>query len=328
MLLLQITVLILITPILGFEGSNEEAAIANLWLSSATQVQGQQSNTLSINQNSTGISQPNALVDRDVTFGPFSHVYKDSGLFQWVFGNATTLLNISISTCISLSDVVGVYQFENGSMKYDATASDIITDLGLGTAKATPARLNARTLQNAQSASNELQAFLVDDVLVKSNLPPPPRSLGSRDVTFNSQGRVFALVVKTAGGLVLGMSAAAIANGDHTTYGQLAAGAIASAGTVALFSICDIIAQDGGFKSIEPAFMQQAAVWVANVFMALLRRLVMLFRGAPDVEQDRWSQAELRAALDQQDVFSAWGTDTTPGSGSSFDIRNFHDCGV
>ena len=326
---LIITVLFLITATLGFEESNKEVSNSELLLGLSSQVQAHQFSSLSSGQNATSHQPVEVLQERDVTFGPFSHVYHADNLVQWVFGNATSLLNISISTCLNQSDVVGVYQFENGSMTYDATTLDIITDLGLGTSKATPSRLNARTLTNSLSALNELEAFLFDDILTNDTSTNP--SLKGRQVQFQSNGRIFALLAKTAGGLLLGMSAAKIANGEHTTSGQLAAGAIATAGSVAAFSIADIIAQEGGFNAIEPDFMQQTVAYVANVFIAMLRRLVLLFRGAPDNGQTRWTQAELREALDRQDVLSIWGADTTPGTGTtgaSSDIRGFQDCEV
>ena len=260
-----------------------------------------------------------ALQERTISFKQYSHVYRSNHLVHWIFGNATNIFNISISTCVRPSDVVGVYQFENGSMKYDATMSDIMDDLGSGTDKDALAKLDARTLDNTLSARKEMQAFLIDDVLVSEKPPNHPNQ--RRDIKFESNGRILALVMKTVVGLVLGISAVELATSGHASYGQISAAAITAAGLTVAISIIDLIAQDGGFSALEPDYMQRSAAWVANVFMAMIRRLVMLRRGAPDNGEPRWTESELRAAISREDLLQFWDAETTPGSSSSFGIQ-------
>ncbi|KAL6720056.1 hypothetical protein ACLMJK_001977 [Lecanora helva] len=270
-----------------------------------------------------GVSQlDNSLQEvqgRAITFKPFSRVYNSGHLTQWIFGNTTYLNNISVPNCVKLGDRIGVYQFENDSMKYDATLGDIVTDLGIGTAKGTAARLAARTLTNALAAINEVQAFLKQDILKDS-----PSNL-RRQVQFQSNGRILALVIKTSIGLVLGMTMAEVANNWNASGAKLTAGAVTCGALVNMYSIVDIVQQEGALARLEPGWMRDAAILVANIFMALLRRTVMLAQGAPDTGEPRWTESELQDYLQRTDIMSAWDPgatpDATPGTSSSLGIE-------
>jgi len=321
MLSTYIILSLVITAIHGTDLTNDGATFTDLISFPAHELSGQPLKALSFDSDISARQGSDELQERAITFKPYSFAYSRNRLEQWVFGNATRQFNISISSCLRMGDVVGVYQFDDGTMKYDATARDIAIDLGLGTSRGTHTRFAARTLINAQLAYKEVEAFLIEDILVEDSSPSRPKQ--RRQVEFQSNGRINALVWKSASGLLLGICAAEIANGFNTTSGQLWAGAITSAGFIALYSIIDIVTQEGGLTAFEPAWMQKVAVWVANLFMAMLRKLTMSARGAPDNGQARWTEAELAAELERQDILSVWDAATTPESASSFGLQGF-----
>ena len=271
----------------------------------------------------TTLQHPRDLNDRAITFKRYSHVYSYDNLYQWIFGNTSMLLNISVSKCIRQSDVVGVYQFNDGTMKYDATVQEMTTDLGIGKGQnGSLARASARTLENALSASQEIGAFLAEDILVTGSSVPHNKQRRD-DIRFDSQGRILALAIKTGWGLLLGVSAAEIGNRFNTTGGHLAAGAITGAGFILVYNIIDILTEEGALAPYEPAWMQRAAIYVANIFLAMLRKVGLLARGAPDNGQQRWTESELAEQLAHEDLHTAlaFDTDVTPESQSSFQVE-------
>ena len=264
------------------------------------------------------IQSPDTAHKRAITFKPYSHAYSQDNSVQWIFGNTTNLNNISFSKCIGLRDQLGIYQFDNGSTTYNATLLDVTEDLGVGTTNGTQARYAARTLSNALVTQSEVSAYLNEVVLASDSSPAPTLH---RRVQFKSDGRILALAVKTAYGLLIGMGAAEVANTFNATKGQLAAGAVTTAGLILVYNIIDIITQDGGLTALEPAWMESTAAWIANGFMSMLRRVVMLARGAPDNGQAPLTNVEVTDYLDQMEGMSAWDTETTPLTASSLGIQ-------
>lgn len=276
-----------------------------------------------------------SVLQERIDFKPYSRVITSDPLISWVFGNVTTSFNISIASCVKMGDMAGVYEFTNGSMKYDAKVMDIVTDLGIGTSRGTRPIWAAQTLKNALSAYDEIQAFLSEDILVSDSSAVHGKH--RRDITWNSEGRILALVLKTTYGLLLGMATVEIAaaiSGVKSTYGQLAAAAIVGAGGVSIYSIIDIIREEGGLTAYEPEWMESRATYVANVFVAQVRQLVILARGTSSGEAGpRYTGTELARALEELNAYSAWDAassqmttpQTNPLSTSSDDIQGFCD---
>ena len=278
-------------------------------------------------ENGATDQQSAAVQERSHRINQYSYIVSKDHLITWTFGNATRDFNISIASCIKMGDVAGVYQFANGSTRYDATARDIVTDLGIGTSRGTRATYATQTLKNALSAYDEIQAFLSEDILLSGS--SPIHSKDRRAINFQSEGRILALVIKTLYGLLLGVASVEIAaaiSGIKATKGQLAAGAIVGAGGVSIYTIIDIVTDEGGLTGLEPEWMESAASYVANVFMAQLRKVVMLARGAPDNNTGRrYTESELAEALGQLDAYSAWDLETTPLSTNTIDIEGICD---
>ncbi len=225
-----------------------------------------------------------------------------------------------------MGDVAGVYHFANGSMSYDATVRDIITDLEIGTSRGTRATYAAQTLKNAVSAYDEVQAFLSEVLVAGSSLV---HNKERRAINFQSEGRILGLVIKTLYGLGLGMAAVQVAaaiSDIQITNGQLIAGAIVGAESVSAYTIIDIVTDEGGLTGLEPKWMESTATYVANVFMAQLRKMVMLARGTPGSgTRPHYTESELAAALTRLDAYSAWDIETTPMSTSTIDIEGICD---
>ncbi len=268
-----------------------------------------------------------ALQERYYRINQFSYVVSKDHLVTWAFGNFTRDFNISIASCVKMGDVAGVYHFANGSMSYDATVRDIITDLEIGTTRGTRATYAAQTLKNAVSAYDEVQAFLSEDILVAGSSLVHNKE--RRAINFQSEGRILGLVIKTLYGLGLGMAAVQIATAIsdiQITNGQLIAGAIVGAGSVSVYTIIDMVTDEGGLTGLEPKWMESTATYVANVFMAQLRKMVMLARGTPGSStRPHYTESELAAALTRLDAYSAWDIETTPMSTSTIDIEGICD---
>ncbi len=273
------------------------------------------------------VHRPSTLQKRQHRINQYSFIVNKNNLITWKFGNATRDFNISIASCVKMGDVAGVYQFANGSLKYDATVREIVADLELVSGTGRRATYATQTLKNAISARKEVQTFLAEDILISGSSLAHNRH--RRAINFQSEGRILSLVLKTVYGLVLGLASVEIAaavSGIRATKGQLAAGAIVGAGSVSVYSIIDIITEEGGLTGLEPEWMERTAIYVANVFMAQLRKLVMLMRGAPSEDTGRrYTESELAAALEQLDAYSAWDLETTPLSTGSIATEGICD---
>lgn len=315
--------LLVATARFGSAVLTNKATIADLLFDSTTQSQEQAWDLQTKNTNIGDPERSHVLQERASTsVGSTSYTLVDDHLFQWIFGNATRSVNISVSTCVLLTDIAGPYQFNDGTMSYNATMLDILKDLGFGSSSDAHARYANRTLSNAQSAYDEIQAFLIEDILVTDNTPShaKPGIQGRALSDFRSEGRVLALVMKTIVGAILGLGMARLGAGPEVTHGQLAAGAISSGALVAIVSIVDIIREEGGIAKIEPPWMQRLAIWIANVFISLTRKLVGSAREAPAHGERRYTQSEMDDYLERLqrlDMLSAWDPTSTPGTSSS-----------
>ena len=216
-----------------------------------------------------------SIEERDISFGPFSHTYNLDGMFQWVFGDDKNNYNISIDTCIHLSDALGVWDFEDGSRKYNATWREIIDDLGIGKSYENSARYQARLSANQVLAQNEGHEYLSTILCGNPGTNPGTRRdlLVRQPGTNSLAGFKFATLLKTTVGIVAGLAAQELSNQFHADGWQLAGGAVG--GCIVVFGL-DVIAYQqirGRFNSPETAI---AAAWTAFV-----RFITMLARGAP-----------------------------------------------
>lgn len=276
-------------------------------------------------ENNVTISLSSTLQNR--IKGQYSHVDFQEHLISWSFGKPGKEFNISVASCIKKSDVVGVYEFADGTLKYDATAGDIIADLGLQSQSRSRAEIAAQTLKNARAAYAEAQAYLFEDVLTKDT--SLATSIERRAVNFESEGRILGLVFKTVYGL--GFGAVAVQAGASimhvkATKGQLAAGALAGGGGVMVFTIIDILVDEGALTGLEPQWMERSANYIANAFMAKLRGMIRRARRTPQGRTGpSLTESELVAHLEDLDNYNAWATETTPLSAQSFPIVGICD---
>lgn len=230
-----------------------------------------------------------SLEERDISFGQQSRVVNLDGLFQWTFGDATNHYNISIDKCIRLGDAVGVWDFEDGSRKYNASLGEIMADLGIGTDYGSPARSAARLLSNDILAHNEGRDYLEESVLCKGNSTSPTkrRDLLIRDNGDSAAGFKVAMLKKTVLGFVCGLAVQEVSNRFHADWYQLAAGAMGGAAVVLGL---DIIA----YRQIRGRYNDWES-WIGGVWTAFLRGMVYLANGAPTVEGPCRQETELVA---------------------------------
>lgn len=187
---------------------NEQLAVADLSFFSNTPPSVQVSDgltTLPLRGDEAMEQDLQALGERDITFGWYSHYYNQDHLRQWIFGNGTMSFNISMSTCINSSDVAGVYQFMKGSTSTNATVGDIYMDLGYGTALANREKMMAQTLIDAQAAYDEISTFLPDSILCSGNSPwsnELRRQLFARPDGFQSNGRIMTVALQATGAVI------------------------------------------------------------------------------------------------------------------------------
>lgn len=221
-------------------------------------------------------NQDPKLQDRDITFGPYSHIANLNGYIQWTFGDTTQQYNISIDSCTRLSDVAGIWDFEDGSRKNNATLGDIMSDLGVGTNYKSPERYAARLLANDLEADNEAHDYL-DTILCQPNssIPYTRRSLFARDDRDPVGGFKLALVKKTVVGLVCGILVSEVSNKWEANNYQIAGGALA--GTL-IVAGSDIIA----YRQMLGRY-DDWQVWIGGLWTALFRYIVALATGAPPV---------------------------------------------
>ena len=277
MLLISITLfLTTIFTALGSGEHDEQLAIADVSFLSSTPLSAQLSDefiTFPFGEDELSEQESQALLlERDITFGWYSHRYNQNHLRQWLFGNATNSFNISMSTCIKRSDVVGVYQFKNGSSSTDATAGDIYTDLGYGAALVKPEKMIAHALVNTQAAYDDISSFLLDSVLCTSgnSLVQDDREL-RRQLLFTSEGRVLALILQSAGALVAYFVWNGIGLAFESPGVKMLFGGIATLNLIIVVGLVDIFRQENVIGHYEAAFM-------GTVFVAKIRSLIQKAR--------------------------------------------------
>ena len=207
MLSICITLLIAIFTVVSPAEHDEHIAIADLSSLPSTPPSVQFSDQLAsllLGGGDVTEQNPQALRERDLNFGWYSHEYNQNNLAQWIFGNATQQYNISISTCVKRNQVIGVYQFMNGSNSTEATFGDIYSDLGYGTTLNIPEKMINQTLINAEAAYNEMSTFLLDFILCVDS--PTLRDELRRQLladNFVSNGRITTLILQTASTAVI-----------------------------------------------------------------------------------------------------------------------------
>ena len=233
--------------------------------------------TLPFREDEPSKQDSQALGERDITFGWYSRTYNKDNLRQWIFGNATTKFNISLSNCINSSDVAGVYQFMNGTNSTDATVGDIYTDLGYRDALINSNRMLAHTSVNAQAAYDEISAFLLTSIFCSGN------ALGRdelrRRLLFRSDGRVLTVVLQGAGGMV----AYFIWNGIGLIVDdpgiKLLFGGIGTFFLIIVVGLLDILRQEGRIEPLETALM-------GSVLVAKARSVIQKMRQSGRANQD------------------------------------------
>ena len=274
MLLITITLLLTATfTALGSEEHDEQLAIADVSFPSSTPLSVQLSDdfiTFPFPEDELSEQESQALLERDITFGSYSHRYNQYHLRQWIFGNATNSFNISMSTCIKRSDVAGVYQFMNGSSSTVATAGDIYTDLGYGAALVKPEKMIAHALVNAQAAYDDISSFLLDSILCTSGNSLMPDEL-RRQLLFTSEGRVTALLLQGTGGLLAYFVFNGIGLHFDSPGVKMLWGGIGTFTLIIVVGLVDILRQENIIGRWEAAFM-------GSVFVAKVRSLIQQAR--------------------------------------------------
>lgn len=270
MLLIGITLfLTTIFAALGSGEQDEQLAIADVSFLSSTPLSVQLSDeyiTFPFPEDELSEQESQTLLERDITFGSYSHRYNQNHLRQWIFGNATNSFNISMSTCIKRNDVAGVYQFMNGSSSTVATAGDIYTDLGYGAALVKPEKMIAHALVNAQAAYDDISSFLLDSILCTSGNSFVQNEL-RRQLLFTSEGRVMTLLLQGTGGLL----AYFVWNGIGLRFDnpgvKMFFGGIATLNLIIVVGLVEIFRQENIIGRWEAAFM-------GTVFVAKIRSLI------------------------------------------------------
>lgn len=273
--IISITLLSVFLTAVSFAEQDQQLVVAGLSFPSNILPSAQVSDeftTISLPEHEAMKQNRQPLRERDVTFGWYSHHYNLNQVYQWVFGNATTHFNISISTCVSKSDVAGIYQFTNGSTSTDATVEDIYMDLGYGTPLAIPDKRKSQTSINAEAAYNDISIFLLNSILCSGNSPLKDDLRGQilfRTDGFESRNQVMALISQSAGGMIayFTWNATDLPFDDHPGVKMLFGG-IATLNLILILGVLEIFRQEGAIAHYETAF-------VATVFAARARSLVL-----------------------------------------------------
>ena len=276
MLSIGLTLLTVVLTALGSVESDELLAIADLSYLSNTPRSAQLTDKPSAlrlrGDDAIDHQDLQAPEERDLIFGPYSRYSHKNTRYQWIFRNenATTQYNISISTCIKMSEIAGVYQFVNGSTSTSATVGDIYTDLGYGSDLANPDKMIAHTLVNAQAAYNDISTFLLDTILCNSNLPLRDelrRQLLSG--AFRSDRRIMTLILQG----VLSTGIYFFWNGIGLTFDhpgiKMVFGGIATLNLIIVVGVLEILPQEGVIQPYEMAFV--GSVYVARARILILK---------------------------------------------------------
>ena len=272
MLSICVTILIAIFTVVSPAEHDEHIAIADISSLPSTALSNQfpdQIASLLLGEGDVVDQDPQILRERDPNFGWYSHEYKLNNLVQWTFGNGTQDLNISISTCVKKSQVVGVYQFMNGSNSTEATFGDIYSDLGYESTLNIPETMINHTLINAEAAYNEISTFLLDSILCVNS--PTFRDELRRQLladNFVSNGRIATLILQTASTAVIYYGWNGLGLYLQRDDLKFILGGIATCNIVFVLGLLEIFRQEDLIQPYEAAF-------VGSVFVAKARSLIL-----------------------------------------------------
>ena len=210
-----------------------------------------------------------------------STVYVENHLFEWIFSYGGIDYNISISKCIHPSEVIGIYQFHNGSTKHDATVSDIISDFGYGKPYGSPQRFDAIAYSTSQAAYNEGSTFLQDSVLCGGGNSASYQELRRR-LLFQSDGRISALIVDTVWGVGCGIVGAYVSNGRNTTGRQIIGGGVGVGAIIFGVGLNGIFRGEDGYRGLENVVFRLKTAFMATILAVRLRAMIWWYqnRGA------------------------------------------------
>lgn len=168
-----------------------------------------------------------------------------------------------MSALACLTEPVGVYDFRNGTRHYNATVGDIRSDLAIGSNTSVSQVERAYNIRrNALMAIGELQAYLKTYILCKEI-----DANTDRDLLWVSEGRVTALLLVTAGGIVLGILTTEVSNNFHANKAQLAGGALAVSGAILFTGIAAIARDNGAFTGFEGKVSRIAYMTCHSIFL-------------------------------------------------------------
>ena len=272
MLSISITLLTAILTAVTSAEHHEQIAVADGSSLSSTPPSVQSSDqlaTLLLGEGDVTEQDPQALRERDPTFGWYSRKYNQNNLAQWIFGNVIHQFNISISVCMEIGEVAGVYQFMNGSNSTEATFGDIHSDLGYGDTLSIPATVINQTLINAEAAYDDISTFLLDFIICSGNSPLGDelrRQLLADDFISNSQ--VATLILQGASTAVIYYFCNGIGLHVQQQGMKVLLGGIGTVSIVLVLGILEIFRQENLIQPYEAAFM-------ASVFVARVRGLIL-----------------------------------------------------
>ena len=194
-----------------------------------------------------------------------SRVSQSYGYYHWIFGNAEQQYNISMDACLKNSDVIGVWDFEDGTTKNDATLGEIKTDLGFGTPSTKYAH---RALQNTQLAVKEAQAFSKSLMCTDPTAVQLENQAQLRHLLAYSKGAVTTAVAAASYGVIVYLFYGVIALVVHNPVAKLILDAVGLFGIVFGGGLIGILATGGDFANIEAAI-------IGSVFISRIRQMIL-----------------------------------------------------
>ncbi|KAL8786260.1 MAG: hypothetical protein Q9195_008284 [Heterodermia aff. obscurata] len=252
------------------------------------------------------------LTSRDTT-PTWYHRAETSPLFrQWTFGTATQSYNLSSSTCLHLSDHIGIYTLANGTTLTNATLHQILTDLlpptpSSPSARKPPASVHyaQRLLQNAQLALQEAEQYLTTYALVPQDPSSTPATQSGaryyeelRRHLLVTPGTRTALILKVgvSTGIALGAQGYLQSASPNSTYAPYAAAGAAAGGIALTFALIDLLVQEGllfaPFEEVVGATaigrgLRAVESMIGSIFLAVFRRVMRLAVGSAERQRGR-----------------------------------------
>ena len=180
----------------------------------------------------------------------YTHSYVRNHLRTWWFHNSTSFFNITIPEIVCDHDMIGSWEFMNGSLKYDATWGDIRNDLAIGQHTLTQEERSSAVTKNALLAQSDALQYLEDYVLCPSDRTISA-DFGGRHLLWVSEGRVTALLLQTVGGFLFGLLVGQLQNDWAATKQQLYGTGLALGGAMLLSGIISISRDNGAWIGFE-----------------------------------------------------------------------------